>query len=87
MTLKSKQPPAAPSRDGTYASRSSVSDRHSAGFVLATKKLLRQRRVSSVETIEARLVRKAKIADTKAFANESLGQMTREKRHKLLYGD
>jgi hypothetical protein len=41
-----------------------------------------------VETIEARLARKAKIADAQtAAATPSLGQMTTEQRHKLLYGD
>jgi hypothetical protein len=49
------------------------------------KKTLRT--AASVETIEARLERKATLADTKTFATTSLGQMTREKRHKLLYGD
>jgi hypothetical protein len=39
------------------------------------------------ETIEARLDRKATIADGRTFSTKSLGQMSREQRHKLLYGD
>jgi hypothetical protein len=35
----------------------------------------------SVETIEVRLARKAKVADTATFATTSRGQMKREKRH------
>ncbi len=42
---------------------------------------------ASAETIEARLDRKAAIADGQTFATNSLGQMSREQRHKLLYGD
>ena len=38
-------------------------------------------------TIESRLVKKALVADTRTFMTKSLGQLTREKRHKLLYGD
>jgi hypothetical protein len=41
----------------------------------------------AVETIEARLERKAAIADGQTAPTESLGRMTREKRHKLLYAD
>ncbi len=60
------------------------SKRTSAG---ATKKVSTRRRERAVETIEARLERKAAVADTQTAATGSLGQMTREKRHKLLYGD
>jgi hypothetical protein len=51
------------------------------------KAAARKPRTASVETIEARLDRKAAIADGKMFAAESLGQLSREQRHKLLYGD
>ncbi len=54
---------------------------------VAAKKAPKPPRAVAVETIEARLTRKATVADTKTFTSESLGQMTREKRHKLLYGD
>jgi len=42
---------------------------------------------ASEETIEARLDRKATIADGQTSVTRSLGQMNREQRHKLLYGD
>ncbi len=51
------------------------------------KKSSKPPRAATVETIEARLKRKATAADTQSFATDSLGQMTREMRHKLLYGD
>ena len=38
------------------------------------------------ETIEERLEGKAADADLNALATTSLGQMSREERHKLLYG-
>jgi hypothetical protein len=40
-----------------------------------------------VETIEARLDRKAVVADTQTCSTPSLGQMSVEQRHKLLYRD
>ena len=39
-----------------------------------------------VETNEARLESKAAASDEKTFAGRSLGQMTRQERHKLLFG-
>jgi hypothetical protein len=87
MALKSKRPTAA------GASRGGLKFTHShAGKVLNQGHYLmktpgRGRRTAPAETIEARLERKAAVADTKAFATKSLGQMTREQRHKLLYGD
>lgn len=57
-----------------------------AGSVL-TGSPARHRRVASVETIEARLDRKAADGDSREATTESLGQMSREQRHKLLYGD
>lgn len=87
MTLKSKRPLTGASRGGKKTTLSFSGKVHHAGVVPATKKPSKQRRVVAVETIEARLVRKAAVADTKTFATESLGQMAREKRHKLLYGD
>ena len=39
-----------------------------------------------VETIEARLESEAAASDEKTFAGRSLGQMTRQERHKLLFG-
>jgi len=50
------------------------------------KAAVRKRPAEAVETIEARLDRKAAIADGKMFATESLGQLSREQRHKLLFG-
>ena len=39
------------------------------------------------ETVEERLIAKAKIADTMDWKGQrSLGQMSREERHKLLFG-
>jgi len=87
MALKSKRPSAGASRDGKKTTLSFSGKMHYAGIVLATKKSSKQHRAVAVETIEARLARKAVVADTRTFATESLGQMTREKRHKLLYGD
>lgn len=43
--------------------------------------------VVAEETIEDRLERKAAVADTHAVAGTSLGQMSREQRHKQLYGE
>jgi len=40
-----------------------------------------------VETIEARLDRKAVVADTQTYSTPSLGQLSIEQRHKLLYRD
>lgn len=42
--------------------------------------------VAVLETTEARLERKAAVADRKIFTTRSLGQMSRSERHKLLYG-
>lgn len=87
MALKSKRPSAGASGDGKKIAPSLSGKMHYAGVVPTTKKSSKQRRTVAVETIEARLARKAAIADARKFATESLGQMTREKRHKLLYGD
>ncbi len=86
MALKSRRPPAGASWGGKKATLSSLGKRHDAGAG-ATKKSSKQPRAVAVETIEARLERKATVADTQTFGTESLGQMTREKRHRLLYGD
>jgi uncharacterized protein YaiL (DUF2058 family) len=86
MALKSKLPLAGASRGGKTTTLSLSGEMQPAG-VLAAKKSPKRRRTVAVETIEARLAGKAEVADTKAFATMSLGQMTREKRHKLLYGD
>ena len=86
MALKSKRPAAGASRGGKKTTLSFTGKMHSAG-VTAAKKYSKRRRTVAIETIEARLERKATVADTKTFVTESLGQMTREKRHKLLYGD
>jgi hypothetical protein len=86
MALKSKRPSAEAKRGGTKTTPSIIGKMHYAGAV-ATKKSPKRLRAEAVETIEARLDRKATVADNTAFASESLGQMTREKRHKLLYGD
>lgn len=86
MALKSKRPAADVSRGGKKTTISLAGKMLYAG-VPTTKKSSKPRREGAVETIEARLQRKATEADTKTFATKSLGQMTREKRHKLLYGD
>ena len=86
MALKSKRPSADAKRGGKKATPSFTCKMHPADG-LATKTLSKRRRVAPVETIEARLDRKANVADTKTFATASLGQITREQRHKLLYGD
>ncbi len=43
--------------------------------------------VRAPETIEARLSRKAAVADNAFFPAQSMGQMSREQRHNLLYRD
>jgi hypothetical protein len=86
MALKSKRPATGASRGGKKTTLSFTGKMQHAD-VLTTKRTLKRSRAVAVETIEARLVRKATVADTKTFATKSLGQMTREKRHKLLYGD
>ena len=86
MALKSKRPAAGASQGAKKKTLSFTGKMHYAG-VLTAKKSSKRRRAVAVETIEARLERKATVADTKTFATKSLGQMTREKRHKLLYGD
>jgi hypothetical protein len=85
MAFKSRRPSAGAGRDGKKTTISVISKTHDAG-VLATKTLAKRRRAASVESIESRLERKAVVADSKTFATKSLGQMTREQRHKLLYG-
>jgi len=86
MALKSRRPSAEANRGGTKTTPSIIGKIHYAG-VVATKKSPKRPRAEAVETIEARLDRKAAVADKTVFDSESLGQMTREKRHKLLYGD
>ncbi len=77
MALKSKRPSVGAKRRGKKTTHP----------FLAVKTSPEQQQDLAVETIEARLARKAADADTTTFATPSLGQMTREKRHKLLYGD
>jgi hypothetical protein len=86
MSLKSKRPSGGPSQNGNTGTQSFTGKVHAAG-VQATAHVSKPRGAVSVETIEARLNRKAEVADTKTFATKSLGQLTREQRHKLLYGD
>jgi len=86
MALKISQPPAGAGKAGNQNTVSLAPSILSTG-VMATKKFVKPGRTVDVETIEARLERKATVADTKKFDSTSLGQMTREKRHKLLYGD
>lgn len=85
MALKNKRSSGGPSQGGNKVAPSFIGQPPQAG-VLATQKLSKRRSAGAVETIEARLERKATVADTKTLVTESLGQMTREKRHKLLYG-
>jgi hypothetical protein len=54
---------------------------------LLTKMLPKQCRAVPVEKIEIRLERKEAVADDETFGTKTLGQMIREQRHKLLYGD
>jgi hypothetical protein len=75
MALKSKRPSAGATQGHEQISLSRASRMPYSGGAEA------------IETIEARLERKATVADTRTFAPESLGQTTREKRHKLFYGD
>ena len=84
MALKSKRPATGASRGRKKTTLSFTRKLHTADA--STVKKSSERR-EAVETIEARLERKAAVADTGTFATESLGQMTREQRHKLLYGD
>jgi len=86
MALKSKPPAAGASPGATKKTISVTGKMHESG-VLTAKKSLKRHRAVAAETIEVRLERKATAADTRTFPPESLGQMTREKRHKLLYGD
>ncbi len=53
----------------------------------AAKTVAKRGLATSAETIEAHLDRKAAIADGQTFATKSLGQISREQRHKLLYRD
>jgi len=46
-----------------------------------------RRQAAQAETIEARLDRKAAVADTQTYTTPSLGQLSPEQRHKLLYRD
>ena len=86
MALKGKRPAAGASRGGKKATLS-LPGKTPYAAVRTTKKSSKRNAAVAVETIEARLERKATEADTKTFAIKSLGQLTREKRHKLLYGD
>jgi hypothetical protein len=75
-----------PGRGGVHVD-TSFSPRESGTGALA-EKAARERRVKApTETIEARLTRKAAVADGKSFPAKSLGQISRERRHKLLYGE
>jgi len=86
MALKSKRSAAGANLGGKNAALAPTGKLHPAG-VLATKTLSERPLIAKVETIEARLERKATLADKETFTTKGLGQMTREQRHKLLYGD
>lgn len=86
MALKSKRSAADTSRGGKKKTPSFTGKMRNAGG-MATETTQKQHHAVAVETTEARLERKATVADVETFATESLGQMTREKRHRLLYGD
>jgi len=85
---KSKRPTTAgATRDGRMIGHTPI-----AGTVLLTdvpprKTATKRGPLPMTETIEARLDRKASIADDRTFATKSLGQRSREQRHKLLYGN
>ena len=85
---KSERPTtAAANRGGSKSGHASPAG----GVLLAgaprAKAVANREPATSAETIEARLDRKAAIADGQRPATKSLGQMSREQRHKLLYGD
>lgn len=61
--------------------------RTSAGNVPVASGLVVRHPVVAEETIEDRLQRKAVFADRHSVTGKSLGQMSREQRHKLLYGE
>ncbi len=86
MALKSKPPSAGVSLGGEKTTVSRVINTDAA-VDPGTKTPLTRRKLVPVETIEARLEREAAVADTTTFATKSLGQMSLEQRHKLLYGD
>jgi len=82
MALKSK-PPASDAHHGGKPIQHDVASNGAPD----TKAAARRRQAEETETIEARLDRKAASADGRVFATTSPGQMTREQRHKLLYGE
>jgi hypothetical protein len=86
MAIKSKQPPARPSDLGETVAPSPM-EKALEARARASKTLAQGHAPAEVETIEARLERKAAVADTQTLSGNSLGQMTREQRHRLLYGD
>jgi hypothetical protein len=85
---RTKRPPVAGANRGgkkAGAYKAARSGSQSAGTTLATTRHARPRQ--PVETIEARLGRKAAAADEAVFVTKSLGQMSRAERHKRLFGD
>jgi hypothetical protein len=73
---------------GLMAGRGAPKQAVSASVVSAQKKTASPARSAKAATIEDRLESKATAADHRSHAGErSLGQMTREERRKLLYGD
>ncbi len=52
-----------------------------------SKKSLVSRPAAVPATIENRLEAKAEVGDTKVYSGPSLDEMSREQRHKLLYGN
>ena len=81
MVVRQKRPDSLERSDGTMPG---IAKR--AGTSTGTG-LRRQAKVPPVEDIEGRLERKGADADGRPFATTSLGQMSREERHRLLYGD
>jgi hypothetical protein len=86
MALKSKRPSSGAGPGGKTTTVSRTGKMRHASVTVTGDSSQRDRPVA-VETIEARLERKATAADTTTFVTDSLGQMTRDRRHRLLYGD
>ena len=89
MALK-RRPPTGATKGGKMASGAGhtiISERAVSSGTFTVTHDSSPAQVSPLETIEARLERKASEADGKVFATKSLGQMSREERHRLLYGD
>ena len=79
-----KRPSAA--RDGKRTVRT-MAAKPSMAVSPRRKKPVAPAKLAQVETIESRLERKAVAADVRTAGTQSLGQISREQRHKLLYGD